>query len=273
MRTGSKIGAFLLLAMSACGGTTSADPADAADDAQADAAITIPGDSGPPPEDATTVDAADAGPTRFCDSVVPAPVFCDDFDVGALGKSWDFFLTSPPGTGVLDGTDVRSTPSAFVITTAMVNAAESANLLLRKSVTGTPARVRLAFDVLVPDLPISGAIGIATLDLSTDHLFTLYLRDDSASPAASLVEARPGVSALVRNNFALFAAKAWVHVVLDLKPAQSLGSLSFDGANVLDGIAIDPAVTDPTIRVGVLTYGPANAYVARFDNVTLDYSP
>lgn len=226
-----------------------------------------------PMEDATRVDAADGAPGRFCNSLVPAPVFCDDFDVGDLGKTWDFFLMSPPGTGVLDGTDVRSAPSAFLVTTALLNAGESGNLLLRKSVVGTPPRVRLAFDVLVPVLPSSGAIGIATLDLSTDHLFTLYLRDDSASPAPALVEARPAVATLVRNDFALFAANRWVHVELDLEPAQSVGTLSFDGTKVLDGIAIDPTVTDPTIRVGVLAYGPTDTYVARFDNVTLDYSP
>ncbi len=226
-----------------------------------------------PPEDATTTDAGDAAPGRFCDSLVPAPVFCDDFDRGNLGSTWDFFLMSPPGTGVLDGTNVRSAPSAFLVTTALLNGGESGNLLLRKSVVGAPARVRLGFDVLVPVLPSSGAVGIATLDLSTDHLFTLYLRDDSATPAPALVEARPGVATLVRNDFALFLPNTWIHVELDLKPAQSVGTLSFDGTKVLDGIAIDPAVADPTIRIGVLAYGPTDAYVARFDNVTLDYSP
>lgn len=59
--------------------------------------------------DASAADAfvsGDADASAFCASLVPAPTFCDDFDVGALGQGWssprlngftlDSFAFSPP---------------------------------------------------------------------------------------------------------------------------------------------------------------------------------
>lgn len=221
-------------------------------------------------------DDAEAGAPTWCDTRMPAPVFCDDFDRGELGARWDFFLKSPPGTAALDFTNARSWPNALTIVTGKVVDAEFGSILLRKTVGGSPSRARLGFDVFADQAQASGTLALATLDLSPDHLLTLYLRDENpGAPGAALVEVPPGGVPLVRNALpAVPAAGAWTRIELDVDVAGGKATLRFNGTAVLDGVAVAKAKPDkPTIRVGVLTSGPADSYQFRFDNVALDVTP
>ena len=221
-------------------------------------------------------DGAEVGAPTWCDTRVPAPVFCDDFDRGELGARWDFFLKSPPGTAALDFTDARSSPNALTIVTGKIADAEFGSILLRKTVGGSPIRARLGFDVRVDATQTSGTLAIATLDLATDHLLTLYLRDDNpGSPGPALVEVPPGGAPPVRNALPVVPAVGqWTRVELDVDAAAGKATVRFDGKTILDGVALAAgATTKPTVRVGVLCSGPADPYAFRFDNVALDVTP
>jgi hypothetical protein len=70
-----------------------------AGEAGADAPTTPAGDAG---SDALAVDAADASGLRFCESLVPAPKFCADFDgTGPVTESWDTAIIDPAAAGSL----------------------------------------------------------------------------------------------------------------------------------------------------------------------------
>ena len=221
-------------------------------------------------------DDADSSAPTWCDTRAPVPVFCDDFDRGELGARWDFFLKSPPGTATLDVARARSAPNALAVATRKVLAAEFGSILLRKMVGGSPTRARLGFDLFADATQPSGTLAVATLDLAADHLLTLYLRDDNADgPGAALVEVPPGGAPSVRYVLPVTPAVArWTRIDLDVDAAGGRATLRFDGATILDGVALARAATDkPTLRVGVLTSGPADTYQFGFDNVTLDVTP
>ena len=239
----------------------------------------LPGDAGlgaDAGEGGRERDAADASGQTWCDTRAPVPIFCDDFDRGELGARWDFFLKSPPGTATLDATRARSAPNALAVATRKVLAAEFGSILLRKTVGGSPARARLGFDLFADATQPSGTLAVATLDLAADHLLTLYLRDENAGgPGAALVEVPPGGGPAARYALAVTPAVGqWTRVELDVDAAGGRATLRFDGATILDGVALTKAPTDrPTLRVGVLTSGPADTYQFGFDNVTLDVTP
>lgn len=228
----------------------------------------------PPGTDAGGIDAAPDAPSRgFCVSLSPAPKFCDDFDDGLLSNGWDQLTIVPGSDGAIDGTSVRSKPGAFLVETRAAGDNDVAHVHLRKSVVGRPARAMLTFSVRMADTaPAIGAVAIATLDMATNHLFTLYLRDDDAvRPGPALVEIAGGA----RSRLALPrvpAADTWTRVTLDVDLLGGRARVTYDGALVAEGaIASVPGAVDPTARVGVYAFGPLPAQTARFDDVVLDF--
>ena len=257
----------LLLAVVGCG-TSSSAPSDSGVAESAPPVDSVP----PPPADAGH-DAPGAG--GWCATQSPKPTFCDDFDTGDLGATWDFFQQTPPGVGALDLATFVSAPNAFGVRTKRCADGEIGSILLRKTVAGGASRAVVAFDVNADAVQASGTLAIATLDLSTTHLLTLYLRDDDPNtPGPTLTEVAPGVSAPVRNPFtAVPAAAAFTHVVLDVDAANGHATVAFNGTPALSAAIAKAPVDSPTIRIGVLVTGPALPYTFDFDDVTFTLTP
>ena len=255
-----------LLALCACG--TSAPrstPADAAPDSPPfDAAA-----------DAADETGSDVGASTWCDTRAPAPAFCDDFDRGELGARWDFFQTDPPGVATLDQAAFVSAPDAFGVVTKKLTGPDFGTILLRKTISGTFTRARLGFDLFADAAQPTGTLAVATLDLSLDHLLTLYLRDDDPdAPAATLTEQPPAGAPAVRHPLsAPPQPAAWTRVELAVDSGAATATLVFDGAVVLTAPIAKAPMDSPTVRVGVLVSGPAGPYTMRFDDVALDLTP
>jgi hypothetical protein len=222
-----------------------------------------------------TPEVAGDGGTGFCATHASGAAFCDDFDHGPLGATWDFVPPTPPGIAHLDVATFLSPPASLGVVTETVGASELGSLFLRKTMKGTASRAVLGFDFFADDPQPDGTLAIATLDLAIDHLLTLYLRDDDPlAPGAALTEAAPGATATVRNPLAKVPAPGnWARIELDVDAAMGRAIVRVGGAVVLTTpIAKGPAA-DPTIRVGALVSGPAGPYSLRFDDVTLDLVP
>jgi hypothetical protein len=213
----------------------------------------------------------DAGPS-YCDLLSQKPTFCDDFDHGAGFPTWDALTKVSPGTATLDMSTSASAPFSLFIQTANTQGVGFGTVLLRKTVTvaapATHARLSFSFN---PESgpPTVGSFGLATLDLSTSHLFTLYLRDPSATPGAALVEA-----AATETRFDLGTALpppgTWTRIVIDLDLANARANVLFGATHVLTDAAIGTGTgTQPTIRVGALAEATPAVH-ARFDDVLLE---
>jgi hypothetical protein len=219
--------------------------------------------------------ASGDGGVGYCPTRASGAAFCDDFDHGTLGATWDHVPSTPPGTARLDLTTFSTAPAALVITTDALADAELTTLLFRKTANGAASRAVLGFDLFADDAQASGTLAIATLDLAIDHLLTLYLLDDDPiSPGATLTEAPPGGTASVRNPLTKApTAGKWTRVEIDVDARDGKAVVRFDGAAVLTAPIAKAAALDPTVRVGALATGPATPYTLRFDDVTLDMTP
>jgi hypothetical protein len=235
------------------------------------------------PADASTGDAsgdagldgardAEAGGGRWCDTLAPKPAFCDDFDRNDLNVVWDAVVQTTGSALALDQANFRSPPQALAVRSKNAGSNELGNVLVRKTVAGAPARAKLSFDFLGDPAPASGGpVAIATLDMSTSHLFTLYLRDaDPTTPGPALVE-QPPAGPSVRHPFTPPSLAQWVRIEIEVDLSAQKASLRFDANAALNQVSIATSTANgPTLRLGVLTTGPQPAYSARFDNVTLE---
>lgn len=264
-----------LLLVAGCGST------DLGGVGRPDAAPEAEAEPEPEPEEVVPVDARpdvfdagnEASAPRYCASLEPPPKFCDDFDDRDLTNDWDQWTVLPPSTIDLDDSTFTSAPVSYAVATGSVAANNSANVSLRKTLLGSVSHVRLAFSARFGTTTITkGLVAIATLDVSTSHFFTLYLRDgDAVAPAATLEEEVGG--ATTRHVLAkLPVAGAWTRIVIDLDLAVGKASVSFGGDNALDTPITPLAGTEATVRLGaVYVYGPADPFTADFDDVVLDF--
>ncbi len=262
--------AVIALALAACSSIRSApstEPADAgAASGERDGAGSL-SDAG------IAADAAGAG---FCATRVPAPRFCDDFDDGDLVDDWDV-PTAFNGEPILDTFAATSRPASFALETIPLLAGEGAHVHLRTTVKGSPDPARghvvFSFSLMLGRPSFErGVIGIAPLDLSPSHFFTLNLRDgDETAPAATLAETAAGVS--TRHVLTTLPdTTTWRRVTIDVDVAASRVVVTWGERTVLDAPIAATPVIDPTIRLGAIYMsGPADALEARFDDVTLDF--
>lgn len=252
-----------------CGSTLDIDPpgtAEPADAAPADAES--PFDAGEGGLDA----APDAPkPTGYCATVSPAPRFCDSFDDGDAANGWQVSTVSN-GQLSLETGMFRSGPASLAVDTPLITSSSNANVSLRTTVNGSGNRVRFAVSAYFSGVTFAqGAFGVATVDVSSSHYFTLWLRDVDASPTAVLEELDG--STRTRNVLtSLPAAQTWTRLEIDLDLGAGTGKMTWDGATAWSGaIAAKPAL-DPTIRIGaVYVNGPAPAFSALYDDLVLDF--
>src|SRR5262252_3942113 len=85
---------------------------------------------GDAPEDAGA-EVLEASPPTWCVTRSPRPTFCDDFDRGDLGASWDFFQQTPPGVAAPDLAVYVSPPASFGLVTRKCALDEVGTILLR----------------------------------------------------------------------------------------------------------------------------------------------
>ncbi len=264
------------LATTACG---SSEGSGDAPDADVDGAQPL-GDAAEPDLDAGADTQADAKkdvvspPNGYCGKLVPKPKFCDDFDDTVLLNDWS---ANAVLSGTIDLDEARSTspPSSFIAqTNALTVVGSSANASIRKTIVpATVGHAKLSFSAFFPTVTFTkGIIAIATVDVSSNHYFTLNLRDQDAVPAASLEEFASGT--LTRHVLTkLPPAGAWTRVTIDLNFTTGKADVTFDADKALDAAPIMAVPgTEATIRIGaVYMEGPADAFTANFDDVVLDF--
>jgi hypothetical protein len=270
--------AALSVALAMGCGSTDVGPVEMTDAAAE--AEPVPDADVPDTAEAGGPDVADAGKdvvvptTGYCAGLVPKPKFCDDFDDLDLTNDWDQPTVLAPSVMDLDDSTYTSAPVSYIVTTKALLQGSAGNVHLRKTVLGAVSHVQLAFSAFFATTTLTqGLVAIATLDVSSNHLFTLYLRDDDpGAPAAVLEEQVNGT--VVRHVLAkLPVAKAWTRIILDLDFVAGKANLSFGAQKALDDEPITALVgTEATIRLGaVYVYGKADPFQAGYDDVFLDF--
>jgi hypothetical protein len=212
----------------------------------------------------------EGGATGFCASLVPAPVFCDDFDGPPLTTKWPT-VTAPAGAVVATQTlAFVSPPRGLGINTSGANAA-----FVSRSFPGSFGSVHLAFDVLVAQGSSTENTYVATLEVGNNAV-ALYASFDVSLLRLQERIANGGSPPTVVDHSAQppLGKGKWRHVVIDL--ALTGGSpkvtMQVEGATMIANEALDPSWQpgEATLSVGPTYLQVSDPRALQFDNVVLD---
>ena len=244
-------------------------PEDAADD-QASAAP----EAGAALEGSAPDGAADA--STYCTSLAPRPLFCADFDQGAVDRGW----AGLTGFGSLDtATSVSAPRSCKFFVPADDGGSGHRQGFLTNSFTDDVGRATLSFEVRIGQSAADQTL--ATIRLSSGGGPVPYLLEFAFNVASPFVRehvAADGGEATVDHPMALgIPADAWTKVTIELVSTASgrTGSLhvDVDGGAACDFTVSAPnAFGTPTVAIGSVDVGPLadKAWTAWFDNVVFD---
>jgi hypothetical protein len=266
-----------LACLTACGSAgESGDPPAEGPDA---APLPEPDQDGSLPDGDGGTDAADASDAvvnpggRFCTKLAPVPRFCDDFDDGDLTNDWTQSAVAPGALFQLDTSSSTSAPASFHLIAKATSVAASNNVLLRTTMLGVVKHGKLSFSVFLPSLTFTkGTIAIAQFYVNLDDVYTLYLLGPDDASNIPMLEAFVGGVTTRHMLTTLPPVGMWTRVAIDLDLAGGKASVSFGADKALDAAPISVLTgTEATVRLGAIIDGPADAFEARFDDVTLDY--
>lgn len=255
--------------------------------------------TGSQPDSSTIPDAgegkdapAEAAPVLgYCAGLSPAPLFCDDFDEGALAASWDQ-VSGTNGHASLDSTYSVSPPNAMLSSvtakaSSSVDVAGYKTFAAKENVSGT---YTLAFDVRVDAADTSSASdGVLAAILlydaqSSSNVWALELEVSYASGNVSASLTEDGSSStgsttdyVQHGASASLPMGAWTRVSLVLaltaSSSSAPASMSFGGTQVASATVDVTTTTDPVPEIIIgPTYASSasNGWLVRYDNVTFN---
>lgn len=242
------------------------------------AAVT-PGNDGGGPETSTAAeagtdaaaDAAEAGAPPFsCDSLVPKPKLCADFDTGSLTDVGRNSGAAP----VLDSS-ISQSPARAMLATVEATATERFSKVVH-DFTDTPTSFVTSFDVYFDEYDTTHDVELVTVQLRRTGTNSCIVNVAVRLNAWTLDETCEGAPALaVAHRSALFMKLSrWTHIEFSTDFSARTFSLVIDGDKTFANVPIQPGLATglPTLGIGI-AYLQTNATrsKARFDNVVFDY--
>lgn len=217
-----------------------------------------------------TADGADASALPFCDSLVPKPKLCADFDTGSL-TDVGRISGGPP---VLDGTVARSPPRAL-LATVETNATNRYSKVVH-DFPDTPTSFVASFDVYFEEYDATHDVELVSLQLRRSTSSSCIVDVSVRMNAWTMDESCDGTPVLaVAHRSGLFMKLSrWTHIELATDFSLRTFSLAVDGDKTFADAPIQPGLASgvPSLGIGI-AYLQANATrsKARFDNVVFDY--
>jgi hypothetical protein len=232
--------------------------------------------------DAVTADAADAGDGgRWCDSLVPAPMFCDDFDDQGFFSRWTNTLTANGGSVSRDTSAFQSAPNSLLSLAPASSSSVQAAVYLEA--TTTKSKVHAAYDMRIDARdPAVGYAEVNYIHFYTPGLeFAFYMRVyNNTGPSTITSEAYLADGGIPSHDVPLagsstFAAWTRVDVDVDLASSTHMLTVKLDnqiaGQQVLESNLYAPGPVRVTVGTGYTGHPTTSAWTIRYDNATIDW--
>jgi len=245
-------------------GVPDASPADAAGEGGGDGG-TEGGDSG-----------------RWCASLSPAPLFCDDFDDQGPFTRWTDQYVRSGGTVARDGTAFRSAPNALL--TLSPSSIDPSSAFVYLSTADTKSKVHVAYDMRIDSRdPTTGYAEVNELRFDTPGLaFAIYLRvfNDPNTSTTVVSEAYLPDGGVPSHEVALagnprFDGWRRVGVDIDLASTPHTVAVTLDG-KAAGTVTLEPSLYAPgpvRMQLGIAYTGhpTTSTWAIRYDDVTIDW--
>jgi len=196
-------------------------------------------DAGSDAADAVDAQTEAAPDARYCAALVPAPLFCDDFDgPEKFGATWAAVRSS--GSAFVDASmmPIKSPPLASHHSVFPHDAASWA--LLDYKFPGTTSKVVAAFDLFVGPRPATGQVEIAAVNLglpSGGYYMDIELRANGNDSYHEEFGPSDGGFFGGDNAITTIPSNIWKHVQMTVDLSMKSYVLMIDGAVVSQGSA------------------------------------
>jgi hypothetical protein len=236
--------------------------------------------------DATTTDVFDSGDSPACPPGHPTAIFCDDFDHGPLGATWNASPAPRQTTLSLSDAEASSPPSSMHVEVWADASPPRASGFLASTIDAVPSKLRASFDLWVDAMPSrSSQVSIVGLTDGT-NTDTFYLRMNGSGTSVEILyvgedESRDGGE----QQLALSASVplgAWVRAILDLDLGAKTMNLTLEtppgtlGVPVAEGVPITLDLTPVSVvalaGLDALVFGAGQPSTCSFyvDNVVVE---
>lgn len=216
---------------------------------------------------------------RWCKTLSPAPVFCDDFDDQGPFAGWTNQDLRAGGTVVRDSTASRSAPNSLLTDSPGSSNPGSAVLFLQ--IATTVSKLHYAYDMRIDVRdPQTGYAEINYVKLDNGMTSSaIYMRafKSPTDPATVTAEAYLADGGVPQHDIQLAGNPqfgGWRRVDLDLDLAQHLLTVTIDGA-MAGSTALESNLYVPSpirVETGIgYTGSPSGEWRIRYDNVTIDW--
>jgi hypothetical protein len=286
LRSAVVLGTGIMLAlMSACLLTTSLDgfredaaPVDGGggDTSDAPSPGTIDGQS--PGSDATPATDGSTSTLKFCASLNPAPMFCDDFDTPnePLGARWGNNFDNEGELAFAE--DDPKSPPRFLRATTNTSATEKLHVHLRKMFSAQ-TRIKCSFDLRIRAIATNKEIEVGVLAIRRSEAYFNFPIAIESTGELKVYSQRGymdgGFFGRTINTGVKVPMETWTHfdVLLDMSVSPPIFSLRMNQTTLIDKVGIDSGVApgNTELEVGI-TYvsEPATPCIADTDNVVFD---
>ena len=240
---------------------------DATTDATKDVALDVTND--------VAVDAppSDAGPDVKKSPCAQQHTFCDDFDDGGLGATWDY--TNNGGGGTLSQT-TNAVSAPYALLTQVPGGGGHPYASLEKKLAAS-AHVHFECDMMI--------MGSQSTNMEIDYFdfafkpsgysygdFNLE-RNNPGGTSEEISQATTADASTYNDDSLTEELTTWKHLVVDIDYTKSTFSVAVDGATI-DAMSMKPPLASAAASLGIgvtyaggLTTGPWSVLV---DNVVID---
>jgi hypothetical protein len=263
----------LLAFVSACGLFPDLGPLSGGDDAGGnDATADVTSDVKPANDAANDAPPSDAGSDVKTSPCAAKHTFCDDFDKGTLGATWDY--TNNGGGGTLSQTTNAVTPP-YALQAIVPGGGGHPYAMLQKYLAASP-HVHFECDLMI--------VGSQSNDMEIDYFDFAFVPTGYSYGDFNLEQLNPGgtaeeisrptgadASAYNDDNFNKDLT-SWRHLVIDIDYTKSTFTYVVDGVTV-DAMSMNPVLTATQATLGVgATYvgGLQSQWSVLVDNVVID---
>jgi hypothetical protein len=216
-------------------------------------------------------------------------LFCEDFDHGALGASWDQ-IQQQHGVPRLDGTAYTSPYESFLASTTALTQGAVASVGLSKRVTYLATEMHLAYDLRVDAQDPAGSPVVVSslqmLDSASDILEVInVLVGSSGGSVDDSATLDGGAEWDHTHSLGALTIGQWTRIKLDAflpgydsgpEPGTLSVTVGTGTTPVVDHVPLSPVaqLAQPFFYLGVVSAsGPSTPVAVRFDDVTFDVQP
>lgn len=241
-----------------------------------DAGEDSPGDSKPGDSGGLEAGDSEAQAGTYCETLVPKPTLCSDFDNVDFPAGWDTLSVWGKCKATLDTTLYVSPPRSFRATSPLFTTTGGCSSTLQRKFPAPQSSLVIDFDLLIVARDTGSTLDLVSVSMpasgGTEHA-VLRLTPWAAEIKETVDLADGGTLYGGHPLPEIPSLGTWSHIhwSIDLTGTNATSNVTMNGVTTGDSLHMKDFLADPQISIGIGYVGaPADPCDFVFDNIVVD---